>query len=78
MVRVLPDGEQMPERVAKRCLELVEPLRDDVVMWGYDKWHSEGASIVWRDAGWRESVLPITQGAGLNAPIKGCAYSRYS
>ena len=69
-LEVLPEGEQMPERVAKRCLELIEPLRDDVVMWGYDKWHSEGAAIVWRDAGWQESVTPITQGAGLNAPIK--------
>ena len=57
-LEVLPEGEQLPERVAKRCLELVAPLRDDVVMWGYDKWHSEGAAIVWRDAGWEESVMP--------------------
>ena len=69
-LETLPEGHEMPGRVGERCLELIEPVKDDVVAWGYDKWHADVAATKWREAGWQDRVYIIAQGAGLNTPIK--------
>ena len=72
-LETLPEGHEMPARVAERCLDIIEPVRDDVVAWGYDKWHADAAATIWRDAGWQDRTFIIAQGAGLNAPIKSAS-----
>ena len=70
----LPAGRDLPAKVGQRALDIVEPLRENIVAWGYDRWHATEAAILWRNAGWNQKnpdqVMPIEQGRGLNAPIK--------
>lgn len=68
----LPAGEEMPLKVGARCLQLVEPLREEIVRWGFDRHFASEAAALWRDAGWAEDdrVVTITQGPGLTEPIQ--------
>ena len=73
-LETLQAGEDMPLKVAQRSLEVLDLLREDIVIWGYDKWHAEEAAVYLRDAGWgKDGVIYVPQAGNLNSAIKKIA-----
>ena len=73
-LEILQAGEEMPLKVAQRSVEIIDTLREDVILWGYDKWHAEEAAVYIRDEGWgKDGVIYVPQGGNLNSAIKKIA-----
>ena len=52
----LSAGQEMPRLMAERCLDLLQPIEQDVVAMGYDVAHSSEAAAILREYGKRNKL----------------------